>query len=66
MPNSILLRFRKNEQVILITFLVIKKMDRGGRISPPPHTETVKQGLQFCLRGGAFGIIYLELLLNDL
>ena len=40
MPNSILLKVRKYEQVILITFWVIKENGEGGGIAPHPLPNT--------------------------
>ena len=37
MPNSILLKVTKIEQVMLITFGVIEKNEGGGWIPPTPH-----------------------------
>ena len=36
MPNSILLKVTKIEQVMLITFWVIEKNEEGGAESAPP------------------------------
>ena len=66
MPNSILLKVTKIEQVMLITFWVIEKNEEGGgaESAPPPVWKGLRKN--FSMRWGLKSpdILYLEYLDN--